>query len=783
MSGFFNWEKVAIILHKLWSISDRHATLFIECFKNFLTDSAPSKISAMPLFLKAKQTQSLLISAKLVVALRCLFFCIFTLAANEVLQSGSSSWSLCFAAVCGILLASHLGASRLRTLGFIVLCGAIFISFQAVFWIASFLPLTLLENVFALYSVHLHSNLAFAVFTIAALSTWTFWRFSIGVTFEAIILAALSVYAFSGHRNFHFESPKFLNTLAWAIGVQDLKMIVACGLILSLALIGYLFFSGLALAYNPSKDVSRRIEHKGKTRLLTGSLVCASYAAVLLLLAHGVFQHYNSIASTRIANGVGQGNAENMSPLGFHSALGGSNQPSALVRLEGDYSKNPFSPMLYLRESALSLFDGRELVMASRNFDRDVSANRPDEPYEGQEDASLGYREPLTQSVYLLSQHKSAFAVDYPLSIRQLKNPNPARFKSAYRAYSAAPSFAAEDIDKAMVGDPRWNAEEKALYLKQHPDKRYSQLAKQITEGISAPIEKARAITTYLSKKSIYTLQPGHEVAPDEDPVAPYLFGDFRGYCVHFAHSMVYLMRAVGIPARIATGYLTDLSQSKDGHILLRMSDRHAWAEVYIAGKGWIPFDVKPEQVESHAETAVDMKLLEELMGMLGPDEEILPKDIAKDELNVEPESQWNVPDWRYLLIPFAASLLLLLCLKLFLFFGWILPAKPARKLRRAYVAMLCRLHDAGIKRDEGETRTEFQQRISQITKLELLRLTEALQHHTYATQPAECFSLAEINKATKADMADWRKIPLLKRLWALFNPSSVYLFLSGGKW
>ena len=139
------------------------------------------------------------------------------------------------------------------------------------------------------------------------------------------------------------------------------------------------------------------------------------------------------------------------------------------------------------------------------------------------------------------------------------------------------------------------------------------------------------------------------------------------------------MLRSLGIPARIATGYLTDLSQAKDGHILLRMSDRHAWAEAYITQKGWVPFDTQPEQVESHADTQVDLKLLEELMGLVGPGEELFDEDLLDGETGVIEPNSYPLPAKRYIYITVLGTFLFLLILKLYLRFSCYLPGNQKK--------------------------------------------------------------------------------------------------------
>ena len=480
----------------------------------------------------------------------------------------------------------------------------------------------------------------------------------------------------------------------------------------------------------------------------------------------------------RVANGVGMGSSQGMSPLSFQSALGSSNQPAALVRLEGDYSNNPFSPMMYLRETALSSFSGKEMVFAGRAFDTDLPVIAPREAFTRKEDAELGHRTPLIQSIYLLAEHTNAFAVDYPVSIVQLKNPKPTRFSGTYRAYSVAPAYALSEIEGSSVGDPRWAAEVREHYLVQHSDPRYKELAEKIAGDIKNPIEKAQALTSYLSKTAIYTLAPRHEVKPSEDPVAPFMFGDHRGYCVHFAHAITYMARALGIPARVATGYLTDLSQAKDGHILLRMSDRHAWGEIYITEIGWVPFDVQPEQVESHAETQVDAKLLEELMGILQPGEEILPKDSVKDEVGMlDPDQIW-IPDPQLFINLLYLSAALFLLLKLTLRQGWRLARSPATRLRWGYISVASSLCDIGITRERGETRVDFAKRVTQV---DLRPLTQLVVTKGYSSNYQ--LQLEAVTRTIKATQSPLKTLPRWKRPIVAVNPASIVKLLGGASW
>src|SRR5690606_40152580 len=59
----------------------------------------------------------------------------------------------------------------------------------------------------------------------------------------------------------------------------------------------------------------------------------------------------------------------------------------------------------------------------------------------------------------------------------------------------------------------------------------------------------------------------------------------------HFSSAYVVLMRAAGIPARVVTGYAGGYHNRYGDYWLVRRSDAHAWAEVWLEGRGWVRVD------------------------------------------------------------------------------------------------------------------------------------------------------------------------------------------------
>jgi transglutaminase-like putative cysteine protease len=80
-----------------------------------------------------------------------------------------------------------------------------------------------------------------------------------------------------------------------------------------------------------------------------------------------------------------------------------------------------------------------------------------------------------------------------------------------------------------------------------------------------------------------------------------FLFETRRGFCEHYASAFVVLMRAMGIPARVVTGYQGGDINPINGYMTIRQKDAHAWAEVWLADKGWTRVDptaaVAPERI------------------------------------------------------------------------------------------------------------------------------------------------------------------------------------------
>ena len=102
-----------------------------------------------------------------------------------------------------------------------------------------------------------------------------------------------------------------------------------------------------------------------------------------------------------------------------------------------------------------------------------------------------------------------------------------------------------------------------------------------------------------------YTLAPG---SYGRNSVDEFWFDRKAGFCEHFASAYVVMMRAMGVPARVVTGYQGAERNPIDGLWTVRHSDAHAWAEIWQSGQGWIHVDptaaVAPSRIESNSRLA-----------------------------------------------------------------------------------------------------------------------------------------------------------------------------------
>jgi transglutaminase-like putative cysteine protease len=296
------------------------------------------------------------------------------------------------------------------------------------------------------------------------------------------------------------------------------------------------------------------------------------------------------------------GMSDTMAP-GQISQLARNDDVAFRVRFEGE---SPPSSSMYWRGPTLGHFDGRtwrpvyrELAPAPRAQVEVPDAGEP-----------LRYRTTLEPHA-----RRWLFALDVPVELPRAPG-LASSIGPDFDVLAADPVVGRIRFDAASRLDARIGLNETRLSLQdwlQLPpgeNRRTLELAarwraEEDNEGRLVE----RALAMFRSAPFRYTLSPPLLV---DSPVDRFLFETRAGFCEHFASAFVVLMRALDVPARVVTGYQGGERNPGDDYWIIRQSDAHAWAEVWLAGRGWVRVDptgaVAPERIENGAMSLESMR-------------------------------------------------------------------------------------------------------------------------------------------------------------------------------
>lgn len=118
------------------------------------------------------------------------------------------------------------------------------------------------------------------------------------------------------------------------------------------------------------------------------------------------------------------------------------------------------------------------------------------------------------------------------------------------------------------------------------------QTVASITAGKQTPYDKVRAIHSYFSADNGFRYSLATKSGTSGNAIVDFLTNK-QGFCEQYSAAMAWLVRAAGIPARVAFGFSRGSSQSGDTWTLTNRN-LHAWTEVYFDRFGWVPFDPTP---------------------------------------------------------------------------------------------------------------------------------------------------------------------------------------------
>jgi hypothetical protein len=100
-------------------------------------------------------------------------------------------------------------------------------------------------------------------------------------------------------------------------------------------------------------------------------------------------------------------------------------------------------------------------------------------------------------------------------------------------------------------------------------------------------------IRDWLLGEILYDFFPPPQ-APGTDAVDQFLFIDQRGVCEQYVSAMVIMLRHLGVPSRLVSGFGSGQYNQITGYYEVRANDAHSWVEVYFPEIGWVPFDPTP---------------------------------------------------------------------------------------------------------------------------------------------------------------------------------------------
>ncbi len=156
-------------------------------------------------------------------------------------------------------------------------------------------------------------------------------------------------------------------------------------------------------------------------------------------------------------------------------------------------------------------------------------------------------------------------------------------------------------VSLATVEDLREAPAEYSGFLKDHylqlpPSlpQRVRDLAIEVTEGADNPMDKALAVQDYLRSDAFEYTQDIERPPRNSDGVDHFLFDSKAGYSDYYASAMTVMMRALGVPARLAAGYAAGEDVEGTDFRAVKDADSHGWAQVYFPGHGWIDFEPTP---------------------------------------------------------------------------------------------------------------------------------------------------------------------------------------------
>jgi transglutaminase-like putative cysteine protease len=121
-------------------------------------------------------------------------------------------------------------------------------------------------------------------------------------------------------------------------------------------------------------------------------------------------------------------------------------------------------------------------------------------------------------------------------------------------------------------------------------------LARRLTDGLESRFEKAVRLQRWFREDGGFTYSLERAAGNGTEDLVGFLGtgpGSRVGYCEQFAAAMAVMGRTLGIPSRVAVGFLRPQQVGEQVYVY-SAHDLHAWPEMYFDGVGWVRFEPTP---------------------------------------------------------------------------------------------------------------------------------------------------------------------------------------------
>jgi hypothetical protein len=155
-----------------------------------------------------------------------------------------------------------------------------------------------------------------------------------------------------------------------------------------------------------------------------------------------------------------------------------------------------------------------------------------------------------------------------------------------------------EELRASPTEYPAW-VTDRYLQIPEKIAPQLRELALEITAPYDTVYDKVEAVTSYLRNEIKYEAELTDPLPKNQDPLLWVLFDYKKGFCMYYASAETLMLRSIGIPARMAVGFVEGEYDDAllEREYIVAYKDSHAWPEVYFPGIGWVEFEPTSNQL------------------------------------------------------------------------------------------------------------------------------------------------------------------------------------------